>query len=283
MIINLHLDKTKDPNDLDAFVESDRSRASRQKQLNAEVEGQIRADKRACRLDKYFSSRPPNGRLLDIFRDTLADFLNTNGETPKWLTYEHLEASFNRLQRAGILVVEVTKDSFGVKTIKSEVTKLALANRRHVRPAELDTLIQKLKEDIGESLQREYPPLVLGLGARGCRQVTVDRWRVSLYFGGAQRALGCWPFETAVRLQDILAFHFSSYRRPVYNINEAHAVGLLTKYPAIATFCAELEKIWLDAGILAKPGETPLDKAADWREAIETRLSAIESHLRITP
>lgn len=279
------------PDDPQTYVESERNRAARQKQLNAQVESQIRAnnlaDKRAGRLDRYFSKSPPNGRLLDIFRDALANFRNTNGETPRWLNYGHLEACFDRLQRAGILVVEVTEgvgaslgQSNAARTYKSEVTKLALANRRNARPPELDTLIQKLKEDIGESLQ---PPHLDTLQLpRGIRQVTADKWRVSLYFGGAQRALGCYLFETAVRLQDALAYYFSSYRRPAhYNTNEAEARQLLLQHPAVLTFCTALETLWLSVGILTKFGETPLDKAEQRWQLIESRLSAIETTLGI--
>lgn len=274
------------PDDPQSTVESERSRAARQKQLDSQVEHQIRAggiaSKRAARLDHYFSKRPPNGRLLDIFRESLPEFKNTNGENPRWLAFENLEACFARLHRAGILVVEVSEDSFGVKTIKSHATADALANRRNVRPAEIDSLVRQLKQDISDALQQ--PAIAFQPPIHGCRYVpAIDKWRVSLYFGGSQRALGCYPFETAIRLQDVLFFHFSTYRRLAhYNTSESHAVELMTKYPAIATFCAKLEKLWLDSGILLKPGTTPLDKDAEWHNNIEKRLSAIENHLKIS-
>lgn len=272
MIINLHLDPDKDPNEPDAFVESERSREARQKQLSVQADQLFREAKRSARLDRYFSKNPPNGRLLDIFREALAEFKNTNGEYPRWLAYEQLEASFARLQRDKVLAVEITEDSLGVKTIKSHVTAGELANRRNVRPAELDALIHQLKQAISDALQQ--PAIPFQPPIHGCRFVaSLNKWRVSLYFGGAQRALGCYPFETAIRLQDILAYYFSVYRRPVhYNTSKEHAKDLLVNNPAIMTFCTELEKLWLDAGILVKPGETPIDKTAARLDYIEQKL-----------
>lgn len=269
MIINLHLD----PNESDAFVESERSREARQKQLSGQADQLFREAKRAARLDRYFSKNPPNGRLLDIFREALAEFKNTNGEYPRWLAYEHLEASFARLHCDKVLVVEVTKDSSGIKTIKSHVTAGELVKRRNVRPAELDALIHQLKQAISDALQQ--PPIPFQPPIHGCRFVaSLNKWRVSLYFGGAQRALGCYPFETSVRLQDVLAYYFSAYRRPsFYNTTESEACQSLLDYPPLLTFCQQLEKLWLDAGILVKSG------SFDWREAIETRLAAIETRL----
>lgn len=278
MIINL---SKQDPEDPQTYVESERNRASRQKQLNASVEHQIRAhdgaDKRAVRLDHFFSKNLPNGRLLDIFRDTQVKFKNTNGKPPRWLTYEQLEASFTRLEQAGVLLVEMTQHERGVTIVRSEVTKQALANRRNARPPKIDALIDQLKLNLGGALQM---PVVSPEKVRGCRQVAVDKWRVSLYFGGYQRALGCYPLETAVWLQDVLAFHFSAYRRPAhYNTSEEHAKELLTAHPSLATFCTELEKVWLAAGILVKPGELPVDKAEQRWQTIEARLSVIETHV----
>lgn len=285
MIVNLRLDPDKDPNELDAFVESERSRVARKNQLQREVEYQIRANelaaKRADRLDKYFSKNPPNGALLTIYYKTLEDFANSNGEPPRWMDYPHLTASFDRLQSRGVLKVEFTADAGGKRIYKSEVT--AQANRRNVRPAELDTAVARLKQSLGEVLQS--PPTNRATeNVHGCRYVpTIDKWRVSLYFGGAQRALGCYPFDTAVRLQDVLAYYFSSYRRAAnYNTSEAQAEELLATHLALATFCAELEKLWLAAGILVKPGVT-VDKAAEWKHSVETRLTAIEARLKITP
>lgn len=271
------------PDDSQAYVESERSRLARKKQLSMQVEDSIRvhdlADKRANRLDKYFSNHPPNGPLLGIFRDALANFRNTNGENPRWLTYEHIEASFARLQRAGILAVEVTADSFGVKTVKSEITKLALVNRRNVRPPEIDALIEQLKQDIGDSLQQ--PPVTPPEQVHGCRQVTFDKWRVRLYVGGAMRALGCYTFETAIRLQDALTRYFRAYRNglPHYNTSETQAEDCL-RHAAVNDFAVALEKHWLAAGVVVKPAER---SSFDWREAIETRLAAIEEMLKITP
>lgn len=275
----------KDPDDKNSFVESEASRRARQLHLQGDphqspADVQARSDeiaaKRAARLDDYFSQHPPNGPMISIYREALDAFVNTNGRTPLWLTYPKLFACFDRLEKAGILKIEMTEDKFNTRHYKSHVTADALANRRNVRPAELDALIAKLKQDLGEALQQ---PIAIAV-VRGCRQVTVDKWRVSLYFGGYQRALGCYPFETAVRLQDVLAYYFSSYRRPAhYNTSEGEAKELLAAHPALATFCTELEKLWLDAGILVKPGAAPVDKF----ETMESRLTAIETHLKITP
>lgn len=283
MIINL---SKQDPDDPQTYIESERNRAARQKQINAQAVSQIRdqdiAEKRAERLDRYFSKNPPNGKKLDIFRDTLLAFKNTNGEAPMWLTYEHLEVCFDRLQRAGVLLVEVTEgagDSFGVKTYKSEVTKQALANRRNVRPPEIDALIEQLKINLGDALQQ--PPAPDDIQVRGCRQVTLDKWRVRLYVGGAMRALGCYPFETAIRLQDALTRYFKTYRHGAfahYNTSESEAEAVLAK-AAVYNFAIALEKHWLAAGVLQLPGATA--KPADWRATIEARLLNIETFLGI--
>lgn len=278
MIINL---SKQDPDDPQTYVESERNRASRQKQLNAQAEHVIRAhdiaEKRADRLDRYFAAHPPNGKKLDIFRDTLLAFKNTNGEAPMWMTYEHLEACFDRLQRAGVLAVEMAEDSLGVKTYKSEVTKQALANQRNVRPPEIDTLIQQLKQALGDALQQ--PPVPPDdIRVRGCRQVTLDKWRVRLYVGGAMRALGCYPFETAIRLQDALTRYFKTYRHGLahYTTSESEAEAVLAK-AAVYNFAIALEKHWLAAGVLQLPGSTA--KPADWRATIEARLTLIETHV----
>lgn len=190
-----------------------------------------------------------------------------------WLTYEQLEASFARLQRAGVLAVEVTEDSFGVKTIKSQVTADALANRRNVRPAELDALVTKLKQDI--ALHLDEPPIADGKGipVHGCRYVpAINKWRVSLYFGGFQRALGCYSFSTALRLQDALAFHFSAYRRPgAYNTSEQAARELLSKHLFLQAFASGLETHWLATGVLHKPEEII---------STECRLTALEKQMQ---
>lgn len=272
------------PDDPQVFVESERSRLARKNQINESIRVDDKAAKRAARLDKYFSQHPPNGKLIDIFRACQHSFRHNScrlkeyhNQPPAWLEWPDMLASFERLKSRGILTIETTEDKMGAKSFKSE----SCMKQRNVRPAELDALIQTLKEELGESLQQ--PPIALDI-VRGCRMVVVGRWRVSLYFGGAQRALGCWPFATAVRLQDALAYYFSSYRRPsFYNTNKVDAREMLIKHSAVLIFCQQLEKLWLSAGILVKPGETPLDKTEQRMQSIETRLSAIESHLKIFP
>lgn len=281
----------KDPENEQEFIESECSRKKRQRQLGTDykppADVQVRSDeiaaKRAERLDAYFSQHPPNGPMISIYREALAAFVNTAGGPPQWLTYPWLSACFDRLEKKGILKVEMTEDKFNVRRYKSEVTADVLACRRNVRPAELDALISQLKDSLGGALQHPFPA-VENRTIRGCRQVTMEKWRVSLYFGGAQRALGCYPFATAVRLQDALAYYFSSYRRPgYYNTSEAHACEVLLQHPAVLTFCTELKAIWLSAGILVKPGTLPVDKDAEWKQTIESRLAVIESHLKIVP
>lgn len=276
------------PGDPQVYVESERNRAARKKQLNVAFRACGVAAKRAARLDKYFSSHPPNGKLIDIFRACQQSFRHNScrlkeyhNQPPAWLEWPDMLASFERLQKKGILTLETTEDKMGAKLFKSE----SKMKQRNIRPVEIDALIDQLKKDLGDSLQQ--PPVSPDdvPQVHGCRQVTLDKWRVRLYVGGAMRALGCYPFETAVRLQDALAYYFSSYRRPVrYNTSEAEARQLLLQHPAVLTFCTVLETLWLSAGILVKPGETPLDKAEQRWQAIESRLTALEEpHLKITP
>lgn len=236
---------------------------------------QKRLDKRADRLDRYFSSRPPNGSLLSIYRTILADMRNTKGEPPKWIDYGALLDSFSRLQKRNILTIETTEDKMGAKTFKSE----SKMKQRNSRPVEIDALIEQLKQDLGETLQQPIsPPEQI----HGCRQITLDKWRVRLYVGGTMRALGCYPFETALRLQDALTRYFRAYRNglPRYNTSETQAEEFLGN-PAVKVFSVALEKHWLAAGVIQPPCAI-IKAPVDWRAAIESRLSAIESHLKIS-
>lgn len=260
----------QDPDDPQVDTEGTRSRLARIAQTEEQFRASGLATKRAARLDKYFSKTPPNGKLLDVFRGTLVAFKNTNGETPRWLSYEQVEASFDRLQRKGILTIEAAEDALGCRTFKSEAIPDAVANRRNVRPAELDAIVAELKKNLGDSLGT--PPLEERSPVHGCRYVPViNKWRVSLFFGGRQHALGCYPFATALRLQDALAYHFSAYRRPAaYNTSEAEAVELLGKHLALQAFASALETHWLAAGVLRKPVEII---------STECRLTAVEKKL----
>lgn len=255
-----------DPNDPDLLHESETARRVRQNELFGQIDADTKDAKRQARLDYYFSQHPPNGPTLSIYRDALAAFVDSRGETPRWLTYPQLFASFARLEKRGVLKIEMTVDSLNIRHYMSTTT----AKRRNVRPAELDAIVAELKKSLGNSL--DVPVLEERQPVHGCRYVPViNKWRVSLFFGGRQHALGCYPFSTALRLQDVLAFHFSSYRRPAaYNTSEQEAVELLGKHLALQAFASALETHWLAAGVLRKPVEII---------STECRLAAVEKKL----
>lgn len=262
---------TPDASDPNVMHESDASRRLRNNKVAENLAREERDEKRQHKLDYYFSHHPPNGPTLSIYRDVLARFVDNRGETPRWLTYPQLFASFARLEKAGILKIEFTLDEFKIRHYTSTTT----AKPRAVRPAELDALIADLKSGLGGALDTPAIPQDSPSQVHGCQWVTVDKWRVRLYFGGQLRALGCYPYSTALRLQDVLAFHFSSYRRPGnFNTTEVEARYLLAKHPALTTFCTGLEKLWLAVGVLRKPVE--IISTERRLTAIEARLSALE-------
>lgn len=253
------------------------SQDRRQKTLSR----QLTSDRRKAKLDKYFSAHPPNGRLVDVFRDCINAFkrrrlfpVEYHNKPPAWLDWPAVFDSIERLRSKGVLTVTVSEGIKGTKIYQSTSTM----KQRNKRDSRTDELINRLKVELGNSLSRplmtpnEARDRALPATIHGCQIISSTGCRVRPCIGGRIRSLGTYDFSTAVRLADAINFHFSAYRKPgKYNISEEQA-KLTASLPPVAVFLADLESHWLATGVIGKPDVDPI-------AALESRVAALEETL----
>lgn len=268
MIAELSVKYVKDG--IEYAEETATSRDHRQKALSR----QLTAERRKAKLDKYFSTHPPNGRLIDVYRGCLKAFRRRrlfptqyHNQPPVWLDWPAVFDSIKRLEKKGVLTVTITEGIKGTKIYQSASTMKA----RNKRDSRTDELITRLHGELADSLAHPLPTPE-NTTIHGCQLVYGNNWQVRLYVGGRIRSLGTYDFSTAVRLADAINFHFSSYRRPgKYNTSEEQAKATAQSSP-VFYFLLDLENHWLATGVIGKPAVDPI-------AALAARVSALEETL----
>lgn len=268
MAIELSVKCVKDG--IEFAEETATSQDHRQKTLSRH----LTAERRKTKLDKYFSAHPPNGRLVDVFRDCLNAFrrrsqfpVEYHNLPPAWLDWPAVFDSIERLQKKGVLTVTVSEGIKGTKIYQSTSTM----KQQNKRDSRTDELITRLHGELANSLA--VPAIVIGSATlHGCQEISPNRCRVRPCIGGRIRSLGTYDFSTAVRLADAINYHFSAYRKPgKFNVSVEQAT-ITAQLPAVAIFLSDLESHWLATGIIGKPDVDPI-------AALESRVCQLEKTL----